>query len=257
MHPAAFADAVEGLSQNPSCVFAFGSSVMHFFSGDKLVGIRSRMCPYSQPGVYPGAATRQLFINYPTDVVVARTQKLREIGGFFRESIRWNALLQSRGDVFFTGKPCLISGKYGANLSADWGKNGRTGEISMKEIGSVLVSDRFTPAERFVAFVLSASIFSGTSVFRIMEAVSRDRGDRGYAQFLSVKKEEIVVELFKVLAGQFPFRSDSLTSDVQPQTHSGNVFCSKTEFLAFRDSIWRADLARELSVRPDTAWAFS
>ena len=230
---------------------------MRFYSEGACVGERERVCPYVSPGVYDGNALRQWFINYPTDVAVTRTSSLREAGGYFANSIRWNAFLQTKGKVYFTGAPCLVSGKYGSNLSGQLSSSGKTGAQSAREMGGILTNDSFSDIERFCAMLLTSAIFSGSSVFSILSKVAKDFGDRGYAQFLAVNRENILVELFKTLAGQFPFSLQSALDNSQPRTHAGNVFCTRYEFFALRDFISARNLAAELKTRPDTSWAFA
>jgi hypothetical protein len=257
MHPRAFLHAINGLVTRPECVFAFGKSSMRFYSEGTLVGERERVCPYVSPGVYDGNALRQLFINYPTDVAVIRTSSLRAVGGYFGNSIRWNAFLQAKGKVYFTGEPCLVSGKFGSNLSGQLGLSGKTGAQSVQEIGSVLTNECFSDVERFCAMLLTTAVFAGSSVFSVLTTIAKDSGDRGYAQFLAVNSENIFVELFKVLAGQFRFSRDSLFDNSQPRTHAGNIYCTREEFFALRDFVVARGLAAELKIRPDTDWAFN
>jgi len=257
MDSMAFSRALDGLAANHDCVFAFGKSVMRFYSDDKYVGEQERFCPYVHRGVYEGHALRHLFINYPTDVVVARTKSLREVGGYITtENIRFNALLQCGNRVFFTGERCLVSGKFGGNEAGKFAKLGITGDSSIREIGSVMSSRRFCDADRFLAVLLTTAIFSGTSVFNILPKLLADRGDRGYSGFFSIHRESILLELFKTLAGQFPFSTQSVVDNVQPRTHSGNVYCTRQEFFEFRDYLTKHKLVSDLADRPDTAWAF-
>jgi hypothetical protein len=257
MHPEAFEHALEGLDRNSDCVFAFGRSSMRFFSDGSLVGERERVCPYVRPGAYPGEAVRQLFINYPTDVAVVRTESIKRGGGYFAEGIRWNALLQKQGKVFFTGKPCLMSGKYGGNLSGDWAASGKTGANSLKEIGSALCNSKFSEVERFVTLLFASALASGMSVLTVLSQISKDQSDRGFSQFFSVRRDEVLIEVFKVLAGHFAFSRDSLVDKSPPKTHAGNTYCSRDEFFVLRDFLVSRKLSDSLKDRPDTFWAFS
>lgn len=158
---------------------------------------------------------------------------------------------------FFTGKPCLISGKYGVNLSGDWAASGKTGVNSVREVGSELCNSRFSETEKFVALLFSSSLVSGVSVLSVLSQISKGRSDRGFSQLFAAYRDEILVEVLKVLAGQFAFSPDSLLDESPPKTHAGNTYCSIDEFFALRDFLVSHQMFESLRGRPDTGWAFS